>query len=53
MYTNNNYTCKREQENRRNKKTIEDTMIMLAIFISLYNEESHISSNKLVTLFKN
>jgi len=30
-----------------------DTMIMLAIFISLYNDESFRSSNKLVNFFKN
>jgi hypothetical protein len=35
------------------KELCVDTMIMLDIFISLYNEESFRSSNKLVIVFKN
>ena len=43
------------KENRKGEKRsfVVDTMIMLDIFISLYNEESFRSSNKLVSLFKN
>ena len=49
------------KENRKNsekkkgggEKFCVDTMIMLDIFISLYNEESFRSSNKLVSFFKN
>jgi hypothetical protein len=47
------------QENRKIVKKREKTkfcvytMIMLDIFISLYNEESLRSSNKLVNFFKN
>jgi hypothetical protein len=46
---------------KENRKTVEkkagkelcvETMIMLDIFISLYNEESLVSSNKLVSFFK-
>jgi cellulose synthase/poly-beta-1,6-N-acetylglucosamine synthase-like glycosyltransferase len=46
------------QENRksvkkkRKKKFCVDTMIMLDIFVTLYNEESFRSSNKLVNFFK-
>jgi cellulose synthase/poly-beta-1,6-N-acetylglucosamine synthase-like glycosyltransferase len=53
IYTSNNYTCKGQQKNRRKKDFFVDTMIMLYIFISLYNEESFKSSNKLVNVFKN
>jgi hypothetical protein len=35
------------------KKFCVDTMFMLDIFISLYNEESFRSSNKLVNVFNN
>jgi hypothetical protein len=44
---------------KENRKTVEirkffvDTMIMLNIFISLYNEESFRFSNKLENFFKN
>ena len=46
---------------KENRKTVEkrgtkfcvDTMIMLDIFISLYDEESFRSSNKRVNFFKN
>ena len=43
------------KENRKGEKRsfVVDTMIMLDIFISLYNEESFRSSNKLVSFFKN
>jgi hypothetical protein len=46
------------KENRKTakkggKELSVDTMIMLDIFISLYNEESFRSSNKLVNFFKN
>jgi hypothetical protein len=43
------------KENRKEEKRsfVVNTMIMLDIFISLYNEESFRSSNKLVSLFKN
>jgi hypothetical protein len=43
------------KENRKGEKRsfVVDTMIMLDIFISLYNEESFRSSNNLVSLFKN
>ena len=47
-YTSNNYTCKREQD-----KFFVEAMIMLTIFISLYNGESLRSSNKLVNFLKN
>ena len=51
-------TITRVKENRKivkkgKKKFCVDTMIILAIFISLYNEESFRSSNKLVNFFKN
>ena len=45
------------KENRKIEKIkvgfYVDTMIMLAIFISLYNEESLRSSNKFVHFFNN
>jgi hypothetical protein len=44
------------KENRKTvkkKKFCVDTMIMLDIFISLYDEKSFRSSNKLVKFFKN
>ena len=41
------------KENRKTVKQNVDTMIMLDIFISLCNEESLRSSNKLVNFFTN
>ena len=49
-------TITHEKENRKTvkkKKFCVDTMIMLDIFISLYDEKSFRSSNKLVKFFKN
>jgi translation initiation factor 2B subunit (eIF-2B alpha/beta/delta family) len=42
------------KENRKKgkKEVCVDTMIMLDIFITLYNEESFRSSNKLASFFK-
>ena len=44
---------KRTEKQWGKRKFCVDTMIMLDIFISLYNEELFRSSNKLVNFFKN
>jgi cellulose synthase/poly-beta-1,6-N-acetylglucosamine synthase-like glycosyltransferase len=41
---------RKSEEKKGGKELCVDTMIMLDIFISLYNEESFRSSNKLVNL---
>ena len=46
-------TIVKENRKKRRKYVLVDRMIMLAIFISLYNEESFRYSNKLVSLLIN